>query len=64
MTGQIVMRLIFCAEVSEREIMTNKKIVKRTIKSMTSDHLEDSLELVERVFTETAYLQGTDRIRF
>lgn len=32
--------------------MTNKEIVKRTIKSMTSDHLEDSLELVERVFTE------------
>ncbi|MBO5113920.1 MAG: hypothetical protein J6C12_11355 [Lachnospiraceae bacterium] len=32
--------------------MTNKKTVNRTIKSMTENHRQDALELVERVFTE------------
>lgn len=32
--------------------MINKKTVNRTIKSMTENHRQDALELVERVFTE------------
>ena len=32
--------------------MTNKKTVNRTIKSMTENHRQDALELVERVLTE------------
>lgn len=32
--------------------MTNNKTVNRTIKPMTENHRQDSLELVEKVFTE------------